>query len=414
MSGGRPGWARDDRLARAAWTRLAEPGDLVAGAAVHVMGACEALAAVVAGRPLPAEVLEVLDDGSTPRRLETAAERWRSRVPQLAPERDVSTVERFGGRLVVPTDGEWPQRLDDLQVGAPLALWVLGPLDLAATVARSLSVVGSRASSAYGEHVAGDLAAGVAERGLTVVSGGAFGIDAAAHRGALAAFGTTVAVLACGVDRFYPRAHEGLLRRVAAEGLVVAEVPPGSMPMRARFLQRNRLIAALTPGTVVVEAAWRSGALSTAASAAGLGRALGAVPGPVTSATSAGCHRVLRDFAATCVTDAAEAVELVEPVGEVLPDEPVTAGADHDGLSAVDVRVLDALPVRRGAGVDSLAAVAGLSRRDVEGALARLHLLGLAESGGGSVERLWRRLRPAPPPRMEVVGPRTEPRRAVR
>ncbi|MFZ5871456.1 MAG: DNA-processing protein DprA [Actinomycetota bacterium] len=405
-------WWRDDRLARAAWTRLAEPGDVLVGAAVQVLGAGDALEHVLRDLPLPDAVLDALEGAVTRARLDKALQRWRTRLVDLAPQRDVATAERFGGRLVVPADAEWPERLDDLRLTTPVALWVVGPLALDAAVARSLAVVGSRASTAYGEHVAAEIGAGVAERGITVVSGAAFGIDAAAHRGALAAPGVTVAVLACGVDRYYPAAHEGLLRRIAADGLVVAEVPPGSTPMRDRFLQRNRLIAALAGGTVVVEAAWRSGALSTASSAAGLGRPLGAVPGPVTSAASAGCHRVLRDFGATCVTDAAEAAELVQVVGAGLPPEPEVPRAEHDGLSDLDVRVLDALPVRRGAPPSSLVRVAGLPLADVQRGLARLHLLGLAEPLRGDGERVWRRIRPAPAARMRPTPPSTELRHA--
>jgi len=389
-------WTADDRLARAAWTRLTEPGDLLAGAVVSALGAGPALARVASGQQLTGECVDPEavgpdDRGRAARRLAAASDRWRARLDQLAPERDLATVERLGGRLLVPGDEEWPERLADLDLGEPLALWVLGPLDLAATVQLSVAVVGSRAASAYGEHVTGEIAAGVVDRGLSVVSGGAFGVDAVAHRAALAAGGRTVAVLACGVDRYYPKAHEGLLRRVAAEGLVVAEVAPGSMPMRSRFLERNRVIAAMAGGTVVVEAAWRSGALRTASVAAELGRPLGAVPGPVTSATSAGCHRLIRDVGATCVTGADEVAELVRPVGSELPEPPPVLMADHDGLSEGDLRVLDALPVRRGAPVERLVAVAGLTRPEVEAGLGRLHMLGLGERLTGADGPVWRR-----------------------
>ena len=399
------GWAWDERLARAAWSRLAEPGDVAAGAAVAALGPVEALAHVRAGTPLPDAVAGLLDERGTRRRLDAALARWRARWDQVAPERDVATVERFGGRLVVPTDAEWPEPLAGLGLAVPPCLWVLGGLPVGEAAAIAVAMVGARASTAYGEHVASDMAAGVAERGITVVSGGAFGIDAAAHRGALAVDGTTVAVLACGVDRYYPRANEGLLRRIAEYGLVLAEVPPGSMPSRSRFLQRNRLIAALSGATVVVEAAWRSGALVTASQAAGMSRGLGAVPGPVTSAASAGCHRLLREMDATCVTDASEIAELVRPLGTVDPAPRPVAVCDHDGLPEYDVRVLDALPVRASASVASLSAVAGLPERSVEASLGRLELLGLAvarRTGGEAVYRRARRrveptLRPSPP-----------------
>src|SRR5450756_1961145 len=193
------------------------------------------------------------------------------------------------------------------------------------------------------------MSAGLADAGWTVVSGGAYGIDAVAHRAALAAGGTTVAFLAGGVDRLYPAGNATLLAAIQESGgSLVSEVPPGSVPSKVRFLQRNRLIAAASRATVVVEAAWRSGALSTATHAAGLLRPVGAVPGPVTSAASAGCHRLLRDGCAVCVTDAA-----------------------------------DALPLRRPAPVESIARSAGLTVSEVRSGLGRLELAGLAEQDGG-------------------------------
>ena len=187
---------------------------------------------------------------------------------------------------------------------------------------RAVAVVGARACTVYGEHVAGDLAAGLGDRGWTVVSGGAYGIDAAAHRGSLAVDAPTVAVLACGVDVAYPAAHDGLLRSVRAMGVVVSELPPGARPTRRRFLDRNRVIAALGRGTVVVEAALRSGALNTAGHADELSRTVMAVPGPVTSAASAGCHELLRARGAALVTDAADVLDLVGRPGDRRPRPP--------------------------------------------------------------------------------------------
>ncbi|EYR62130.1 DNA transporter, partial [Actinotalea ferrariae CF5-4] len=253
------------------------------------------------------------------------------------------------------------------------------------------AVIGARACTRYGEHVTADLAAGVVAAGRVVVSGGAYGIDAAAHRAALAADGVTVAVLAGGVDRLYPAGNARLLLALQdGVGALVSEVPPGSVPSRQRFLQRNRLIAAMTGATVVVEAAWRSGALSTAGRAAALLRPVGAVPGPVTSAASAGCHRLLRDGAAVCVTDAAEVLELLgggvpadgRPPSAELPDPA-------DGLDNAARQVLDALPVRAWAEVGSLTRVAGVSAAQARGALGVLELAGLAERRGDR----WRRAR---------------------
>lgn len=381
----------DPVLAAAAWSRLIEPGDRAAGVLLAERGAVEALEWLASGSTaMPA----ALGDAAAWR---GARERWLPRLAGLDPRREMDVLARLGGRVVLPGDPDWPLGLDDLGVDRPPCLWVRGGR-LRPRLDRSVAVVGSRAGTAYGEHVAADIAAGLVDRSVAVVSGGAYGIDAAAHRGALAARGCTVAVLAGGVDRFYPAGNADLLAAIEGAGAVVAEVPPGSAPMRSRFLSRNRLIAAMTRGTVVVEAAWRSGALSTAARAAALLRPVGAVPGPVTSMVSAGCHRLLRDGAAVCVTDAAEVAELVGSLGEDLaPDAPddggarqESTGAPPEGLDPREARVLEAMPLRGAAGAESIARTAGLSVGDAQVALAYLELAGLAERRGGT----WRRVRP--------------------
>jgi DNA processing protein len=364
----------DPLLARAAWSRLAEPGDPRAGALVASVGPSEALRAVL-DRGVPA--------AQDARGSEAGAwlARYVPRLPDLDPGRDLAVLRRLGGHLVVPQRDGWPRGLDDLDV-PPICLWVLGPASLEPLRDRSVAVVGARAATSYGEHVARELGYGLAERGLAVVSGLAYGIDAAAHRGALAATGAAVAVVAGGVDRTYPRGNETLMRRLRDEGAVVSEVPPGSAPSRSRFLQRNRLIAALASGTVVVEAAWRSGSLSTARSADGLGRPVGAVPGPTTSMTSAGCHALIRSGAAVLVTDAAEVVDLVGRLGEDAAPEHVTPRSAIDELDPVTLQVLDALPARRGRPVASLSRTAGLDVATVAACLGRLDLRGLAERDG--------------------------------
>ena len=261
-------------------------------------------------------------------------------------------------------------------------------------VRRSVAVVGARACTPYGEHVAAEIGAGLADRGWTVVSGGAYGIDAAAHRGALAVDAPTVAVLACGVDVAYPAAHDRLLATVRAVGVVVSELPPGARPTRRRFLDRNRVIAALARGTVVVEAAVRSGALNTAGHAEGLSRTVMAVPGPVTSATSAGCHELLRTRAAALVTDAAD---VLDQVGDLVVDASEPRRGEqrpYDDLTRSHLRVLEALPVSRRAGTDSVGRVAGL---DAPTVLRALGLLVSPRAGGGGDGR-WRRRPPAPVP----------------
>lgn len=247
-------------------------------------------------------------------------------------------------------------------------------------------MVGARAATAYGEHVAADLGYGMARHDVTVVSGGAFGIDAAAHRGALAAGGRTVLVSAGGLDRAYPLAHAGLFEQVASEGLLISESPPGAAPHRHRFLSRNRIIAALSTGTVVIEAARRSGALNTAAHCVALGRPLMAVPGPVTSALSAGCHDLLgrdRD-PALLVTGVDDVLALVGAIGEGINEPsggPSPPGSPYDELDAVAQAVLDGLPPRGWVDADALAARAGVAALDVVRALPVLGLAGLVESG---------------------------------
>jgi DNA processing protein len=338
------------------------------------LGAPEVLARVVAGD---------LESSRT--------SHYRARLDQLDVGLDLEVARRAGIRLVVPGDDEWPVALTDLGDRAPLLLWVSGEADLAATV-RSVAVVGSRACTPYGEHVAAELAAGLADRGWTVVSGGAFGVDAAAHRGAMAVDGRTVAVLACGVDVAYPAAHEGLLAHVRRAGCVVSELPPGTRPTRTRFLERNRLIAALARGTVVVEAAIRSGARSTAAKADELSRPVMAVPGPVTSALSAGCHELVRSYGAGLVTDASDVLDVVGELGAGAPERRGESRAE-DGLDPVTLRVLEALPLRRWAAPDAVAVVAGLDAPTVLRGLALLAGARLAESRDGA----WRRAPPARP-----------------
>ena len=230
----------------------------------------------------------------------------------------VLAFRESGIRLICPGDPEWPGQLADLGDDQPYALWLRGNADLRFSCLRSVAIVGSRAATAYGSYVAAEFAASVAARGWAVVSGGAFGVDAAAHRGALGADGVTVAVLACGVDVPYPAAHAELFDAIAAQGVLVSEWPPGRHVSRLRFLVRNRVIAALATGTLVVEAGERSGALNTARHARDLGRRLMAVPGPVTSDLSAGCHQIIREWQGTLVTSAAEVIEHLSPVGETV------------------------------------------------------------------------------------------------
>lgn len=367
----------DERLARVRLSRAAEPGvatlcDQVADrGALETIARCEAKAA----------------------RGEDAFA-WVARLRTVDPERELERAQRMGIRFVVPGDDEWPRSLEDLRRveplhgrgGEPIGLWVRGPLRLDA-LADSVAVVGSRSATTYGTSVTHDLAATVARSGRPVVSGAAYGIDQAAHRGAIAVGGTTVAVLACGADRVYPAEHAPLITHIGEHGAVVSEAAPGSSPMRVRFLARNRLIAALTTGTVLVEAAMRSGALNTANWALGLNRPLMGVPGPVTSAASGGVHERIRTAAATLVTSGEEVLELVARVGEHLLEVPRGPTRLRDRLKVDQARVLEAVPVSRGAPVESIARIAGVSADTADTHLRALALEGLvAATHGGWVQ----------------------------
>jgi DNA processing protein len=322
-----------------------------------------------------------------------------NRLRGLDPQRDLDNAAKLGIRFVVPGDDEWPESLADLdrveavqrRGGTPVGLWLRGPLRLDEACARSVAVVGSRSATSYGAGVAGDIAAVLAGESMTVVSGAAFGIDQAAHRGALAARGATMAVLACGVDRAYPAAHKQLLDYIADTGLVVSELPLGCAPTQLRFLSRNRLIAALSQGSVVVEAALRSGALNTANWATRLNRVLMAVPGPVTSAPSEGVHELIRVGKAALVTRGEHVLELVSPAGLFVVAAGRGEGRPRDGLEERELRVLDALPVVQGVSVASIARTSGLSEPAVRTSLALLGGRGLAEH----VEGVWRIAEPA-------------------
>jgi DNA processing protein len=386
-----------ERRSRAALSRLMEPQDAAGLALVQVAGAVDALriatGQLLAGPELEREITALLSDGGSATSwagMAASLKRWQPRIPDLAPERDLSTMARLGGRLIIPSDELWPAQLADLGIQEPICLWWRGQEQQLPGAATSIALVGSRDSTSYGAAVTGDIAYSLAQRGFTVVSGGAYGIDAHAHRAALAGASEavpTIAVMAGGVDRFYPSGNEDLLRAVCNQGAVLAEVPPGSAPTRYRFLQRNRIIAALSAVTVVVEARWRSGALNTAHHAETLGRAVGAVPGSVHSANSAGCHRLLRDGGAVCVTDAAEVAELAGPSGSALPDPRHGQAAVQDGLTLEDLILLDALPLRSTTSVEKLSVVAGLGQESVRAGLGRLGLLGLAVSERGGWKR---------------------------
>lgn len=356
-------------LAAGAWTTLVEPGDRVAGALIDVLGAAEALDALRLDAP-----------PSTNPEVRRAFDRWAPRLDEGSFVRAFRNAAQIGARLLVPGDPDWPAGLENLAEHGPIALWALAPTGPLRRFERSVALVGSRSATPYGERVTQDAACGLADRGFAVVSGAAMGIDGIAHKSALASAGLTVAVLAGGLDRFYPAQHSELLHRIAREGAVLSEMPCGARPMRERFLKRNRLIAAMSRATVVVEAGLRSGAANTAGHAAELGRALGAVPGSVYSAASAGTHRLVREYGAVLVRDAADMAELAhDPDGAVTLDglDPLPPPGDPG-----ESRLLDVLS-KRPKRLPELAALAGMSLADTTAALGMLSLTGAAAEGPG-------------------------------
>ncbi len=364
---GRGGSAGEaERLARVTLSCAVEPGDATTSQLVRELGAVDALRRTLASTS---------DTG--------LAESLAARLREVDPERQLDQAARCGIRFLVPGDPEWPAGLDQLDDavaeggfgGTPPGLWVRGPMPLT-ELHTSVAVVGSRAASVYGVEVTRAICADLARAGVPVVSGGARGIDFVAHDATLGAGGATVAVLACGVDRVYPAQNRRLLQHLAAELAVVSEQPPGSAPTRPRFLARNRLIAALTTGTVLVEAALRSGALNTAGWAEGLSRQVMGVPGPVTSYTSQGVNAFLRDGRGCVVTSGSEVLELVGRSGEHLLEPQRGETRPRDELTPTERRVLEWVPVSRPVSVDSVSRLCGLHLRTTAAALRRLETKG--------------------------------------
>ena len=231
-------------------------------------------------------------------------------------------MERNSLRLLTPGDIDWPGELQQLGASAPIALWLKGdPRQLRGPLAARITIVGARTATAYGNQVTTELAAELASHGRAILSGGDYGIDEAAHRAASLSSGSTIAVLATGLDQVYPAGHEYLFERIEQSGgLLISELPPGSTPTRWRFLQRNRMLAALSCSTVVVEAGERSGSLNVAGQAHALGRPVGAVPGLVTNAASAGCHRLIQEGIASLIIDAQDVTDLLDSADGVSRD----------------------------------------------------------------------------------------------
>ncbi|MGO4680254.1 DNA-processing protein DprA [Microbacterium sp. 2MCAF23] len=292
--------------ARMVLAAVSEPGDRITGSVTARVG--------------PIETLRLLrdPDAALPGVHGPQGELWRRRVtPRLQGDLSLWLMIRtnqLGLRVLAPGAAGWPSGLSDLGDAAPVALWARGnPELLTSSLSSRVAMIGARAATSYGEHAALEMASDLAREPRIVISGGAYGIDAAAHRGAVMSRpGSTVAVLCGGLDRLYPAGNKELLERIGEEGLIVSALPPGAAPTRSRFIERGRQLAAISGATVVVEAGYRSGTLLTASFAHDLGRPVGAVPGPITSAASAGCHRLLQDGTATVITNTGDITTLLD------------------------------------------------------------------------------------------------------
>jgi len=373
MTPGRDPLRRSSEVyARIVWSRLTEPGDSVAGKLLETLGARLSLELLTEGSPTRSLRQHAAARGvQFGAELSKACSRWLPRLDRVGTSVDIDRALSAGLGVVLPGDPAWPVVLDDLGDSGPIMLWVRG--DPRLLDAPSLSVVGARAVTGYGTHITAEIVEGVCAAGFTITSGAAYGVDAVAHRTALAVQAPTIAVLAGGADRAYPAAHGTLLSRIAETGVVCSEMVPGSAPTRWRFLQRNRIIAALSGTTLVTEAGVRSGTLNTAGHAASLGRSLGAVPGPVTSAASAGCHRLIREYGATLVTQTRDVLELMGGMDPLIGD----LDSESDGREpSLHQRITDALPLRGGRTAAEIVRLAGVSTGEAHGALVELELLG--------------------------------------
>lgn len=369
----------DERLARMCLAAVVEPGRPGLTQILSEFGAEAAWQAMVTG-----------PESST----------LTQRARRVDPQALAGTTASLQLRFVIPSDPQWPPRLGDLAdcepvnelSGIPLGLWVGGRGDLAELCHRAVSIVGSRASTAYGDTVAAEIAAELSESGRAVISGGAYGIDAAAHRGCLAGRTPTVAVLAGGLDEAYPSGHRPLFERIAEKGVLVSELAPGEHPSRVRFLARNRVIAAMSAGTVLVEAAARSGARNTVTWANELGRVVMAIPGPVTSATSVTPHRLIRDAEAILVSSAADIIELLDPMAA----QRRWDSGDHritDGLDPSLLRLFEAVPGRGSLPAAELALRAGCTLPACLAGLEELVQLELVAQDDSGAWRLASRAR---------------------
>lgn len=374
-----------------AWSVICEPGDGLAGLLVKALGAANALSNELQNAPVEKVRAQIIDAGFSndildkhgrfEKALLAGRERWRPRMSQALVREAIYQINKVKGFVLTPISPDWPSQLSDLGFHEPMAIWVRGSLDSLRSLENSVAIVGCRGSSSYGEYATQNVVSSLVEKGISVISGGAYGIDGVAHRSVLALRGNTVAVMAGGVDRLYPTGHADLLKRISETGAVISELPPGSIPSKWRFLQRNRLIAALSQATLVVEANWRSGSLNTVGHAEQIHRDVFAIPGPISSPKSAGTNKLIADRRAELVVDGRD---FLERLGVELR---VVTAVELAGLGAIEKRVLDAIGYNA-LEVAEICAEAGLTRDEAKFGLGLLELEGLVQRRNNTWTRL--------------------------
>ena len=372
----------ENTMALVEWSIASEPGDEFGGLLREVFGPEHSMRLVKAANSdqIRRELANsgnidstVYRFGDPSKTISDSLERWVPRLKQDTATAAIHSLTSQRFSLVKPQDLEWPQGFNDLGWGAPAALWVAGNADALSHAQKSVAIVGSRTATSYGQWVTHEFVSGLSEQGFCIVSGGAYGIDAIAHQAAMAMHSPTLAIMAGGVDRLYPSGNQDLLGQIAENWAVISELPPGSSPTKWRFLQRNRLIAAMSQATLVVEAGWRSGSINTANHASSLGRPVGAVPGAVTSPASAGCHRLIRENTASLVTSIPDVIDLIFGPGYLLDiPEPSTLGP-------LEKRAFDAL-ANQWRTLERIASTAGLTQGEAKLALTSLELDSLVEA----------------------------------
>ena len=377
-------------FARATFSLITEPGDRFAGALIKSLSP-EVLLDLLLERASTSAVLSRLKEADGSEELlsrvtdfdsaySDALQRWNPRLKLGDVIAALDLAHKHGASILSPLSQEWPTALGDLQYASPHCLWIKTSNIELFEFSDSLSVVGSRNATGYGEWVTSEIVTDCSSRNLPIISGGAYGIDAIAHRAAIANGLVTVAFMAGGIDRLYPSGNASLFEKILDRGAVVAEQAPGASPTKWRFLQRNRLIAAMSSATIVIEAGQRSGALNTVTHAIELGRPVGAVPGPITSQSSAGCNRLISEGLVSSICAPNEAADLA--LGKAGWFQPELAG-----LGAYETRALDAMNSRSLSPAE-IASRAGLTSRETEIALGQLALLGFVKQ----TDRGWLKL----------------------